>query len=174
MPAAARLRPTDRWQIRIQVVPADADGCTVGRAWFRPFLWSSFAVLVVDQGTKAAARHLGPDAIAHNDEYALQLIGGARLWLIAGTIVVMAAFVAVVSWLGRHLRVPPLFPALVVGGMVGNVVDRVRLGAVRDFLVTPWAICNVADVAIAVGIVVFAVACAAGSWERRTFAAHGI
>jgi lipoprotein signal peptidase len=40
----------------------------------------------------------------------------------------------------------------VAGGTLGNVVDRIRLGSVVDFVATPWAIINLADVAVAIGV----------------------
>ena len=49
--------------------------------------------------------------------------------------------------------------ALVASG-AGNVIDRVRLGSVRDFLVVPGAIINVADLAVAAGVVGLAIALA--------------
>jgi signal peptidase II len=50
---------------------------------------------------------------------------------------------------------------LVIGGALGNVVDRIRFGAVADFLdfnglFFPWVF-NVADAAISVGAVLLAV-----------------
>jgi signal peptidase II len=50
---------------------------------------------------------------------------------------------------------------LVIGGALGNVVDRIRFGAVADFLDFnglwfPWVF-NVADAAITVGAIVLAV-----------------
>jgi len=51
--------------------------------------------------------------------------------------------------------------ALVMGGAVGNLIDRVRWGAVADFLdfsglYFPWVF-NVADSAITVGVVLLLV-----------------
>jgi signal peptidase II len=48
--------------------------------------------------------------------------------------------------------------ALVLGGALGNVIDRIRLGAVVDFLSFHladyyWPAFNVADSAISVGVV---------------------
>ncbi len=53
--------------------------------------------------------------------------------------------------------------ALIAGGAVGNVIDRVRLGAVVDFLDFyiaghHWPAFNVADSAITVGVALFLVA----------------
>jgi len=45
---------------------------------------------------------------------------------------------------------------LVLGGTVGNLIDRVRLGYVTDFIdVGIWPSFNIADSAIVVGIIVF-------------------
>jgi signal peptidase II len=72
---------------------------------------------------------------------------------------VAAAIVAVLAyWLSR-VESPFLAVAigLVIGGAVGNVIDRIRLGAVVDFLdfyigSWHWPAFNVADSAICVGV----------------------
>jgi signal peptidase II len=76
-------------------------------------------------------------------------------WLLAGFSVVVAVVLGV--WVRTTQR--PLFAVavgLVIGGAVGNVIDRIRFGAVTDFidasrLYFPW-IFNVADSAISIGI----------------------
>ena len=77
-------------------------------------------------------------------------------WLLAGFSVAVSVLLAV--WVRRTDR--PLFAiavGLVMGGAVGNVIDRIRLGAVADFIDVqrlgffPWVF-NVADSAITVGI----------------------
>jgi hypothetical protein len=114
------------------------------------------AIVLDDQLTKSAATQAG--RVAHNPSYALGVVGGPTAVLIAGTVVVMVAFLAFVARPAVAFGVSPIAPALIVGGMFGNALDRIRFGAARDFLVTPWAIVNVADLAVAAGIVVFAVA----------------
>jgi signal peptidase II len=72
---------------------------------------------------------------------------------------VAAAIVAVLAyWLSR-VESPLLAVAigLVIGGAIGNVADRVRLGAVVDFLdfhigAWHWPAFNVADSAISIGV----------------------
>jgi signal peptidase II len=128
-------------------------GMAMERSWI--FLSAPLvgAVVLDDQLTKAAATQAG--LVAHNPAYALGVVGGPVPLLIAGTIVVLAAFLAIVVPWALAIGVSPIGPALVVGGMLGNAVDRIRFGAARDFLVTPWAIVNVADLAVATGIAAF-------------------
>jgi signal peptidase II len=114
----------------------------------------TLAVVVIDQFTKAAAPHLDSAAIvrAHNPGYAFGVLGGPAALLVVGTLVVLGVFLSLIGRWAIQIGVPAIVPALIAGGMLGNVVDRVLLGGVRDFLVTPWAICNLADIAVAVGI----------------------
>jgi lipoprotein signal peptidase len=111
------------------------------------------AVVAADQLTKAFAARRG--LVATNPAYALGVVGGAAPVLVAGALLALVAFLAFIVRPAIALGVPPLFPALVMGGLLGNTFDRVRLGAARDFLTTPWAIINLADIAVAVGIVAF-------------------
>jgi signal peptidase II len=78
-------------------------------------------------------------------------------WLLTLFSIVVAVVLAV--WVRRAAR--PLFAiavGLVIGGAIGNVIDRIRFGAVVDFLAFqrlgffPWVF-NVADAAITVGVV---------------------
>jgi signal peptidase II len=72
--------------------------------------------------------------------------------------VALAIVVTMVAWLRTASR--PLAAAalgLVIGGALGNVVDRLRFGAVADFIDAHWAgwhfwTFNVADSAISIGV----------------------
>lgn len=47
--------------------------------------------------------------------------------------------------------------ALILGGTAGNLIDRLHLGHVTDFIdVGPWPVFNVADSSIVAGVVIFA------------------
>ncbi len=65
---------------------------------------------------------------------------------------------ALLYWLHREPeRFLALAVGLIVGGAMGNVVDRVRLGAVMDFLdfhlgTWHWPAFNLADSAITMGV----------------------
>ncbi len=74
-------------------------------------------------------------------------------------IVVLLLFVFPFSrrspFLDNRLGKPAL--SLVLGGTVGNLVDRLRLGYVTDFIdIGIWPAFNIADSAITVGIILFA------------------
>ncbi|HEV2443005.1 MAG TPA: signal peptidase II [Steroidobacteraceae bacterium] len=84
---------------------------------------------------------------------------GWQKWLFAGLAVVVAA--GITLWLrrlnGRTQRLLCLSLALIMGGALGNLIDRLRIGHVVDFILAhwhrvyfPWAF-NVADSAITVG-----------------------
>jgi signal peptidase II len=72
---------------------------------------------------------------------------------------VAAAIIAVLLWWLRRVGHPLLAVAigLIIGGAVGNVVDRLRLGGVVDFLYFHagpwyWPAFNLADTAICLGV----------------------
>jgi len=77
-------------------------------------------------------------------------------WLLAAFSIAVA--VVLVFWVRRAERgLFALAVGLVIGGAVGNVIDRIRLGAVADFidvsrLYFPYVF-NIADSAISIGIV---------------------
>jgi signal peptidase II len=82
--------------------------------------------------------------------------GGAFApWLLSG--LALAVVIGLGAWLRRtDQRLTALGLGLVIGGALGNVVDRVRFGAVVDFLDFHlagyhWPAFNVADAGICVG-----------------------
>jgi signal peptidase II len=95
-----------------------------------------------------------------------QLQGGGAIV----TLLVAAAVVALLVYVGRNARRPLIWlPAgLVLGGAVGNVIDRIREGAVVDFLKLPhWPAFNVADSAITIGVVALVFVMERGDGARR-------
>jgi signal peptidase II len=62
---------------------------------------------------------------------------------------------ALVVWFLRHSSRPLAWlpTGLLLGGAVGNIFDRIRDGAVTDFVKLPaWPAFNIADVAITFGV----------------------
>lgn len=70
----------------------------------------------------------------------------------------LAIAVALLVWLSRAgSRLPAVAIGMVLGGAVGNVIDRIRYGAVIDFLDFHasgyhWPAFNVADSCISIGV----------------------
>lgn len=140
-------------------------GAAVGRAAL-----VAAAVIVADQATKALVRAdvavgdqrrvTGFLDLVHvrNDGVAFSAFGG-HPWLVVGLIAI--ALVALLLYFWRHAGRPLVWLAtgLLVGGALGNIIDRVRLGAVTDFVKFPhWPAFNVADIAINAGVVVLLIA----------------
>jgi signal peptidase II len=87
------------------------------------------------------------------------LLAGESPWsqaALGAMALLIAAFL--LRWMARaENRTTALALGAVVGGAVGNVIDRVRFGAVADFLDAHawgwhWYVFNVADAAIVLGV----------------------
>ena len=98
----------------------------------------------------------------HNHGFSLGL-GQAQTdlqrWLLVAGTAIIAIIVA--WWIAREEKGGERMAlALVLGGALGNIVDRVRLGYVVDFLDLhfgewrPFLVFNVADAAISIGVVI--------------------
>lgn len=87
----------------------------------------------------------------------LRADGFAGRWLLVAATLAIATGVAV--WISREAnRTDTLALGLVLGGALGNIVDRVRFGYVVDFIHVYWHghhfyVFNVADAAITVGVI---------------------
>ena len=122
------------------------------------------AVVAVDQAVKALVRAtLAPGeqralvpgvhlVHAHNSGVAFSLFsGGGPIVVIVAALALAALLAFFLTHLQRRLVWVPT--GLLVGGAAGNLTDRVRDGAVTDFLKLPhWPAFNLADAAITVGV----------------------
>ena len=122
------------------------------------------AVVAADQISKAILRAevkpgehvnvaLGVDLIhTRNTGVAFSMLSGG------GPLVVIIAVIALALLVGffvthLHRRLVWLPTGLLIGGAAGNLIDRIRLGAVTDFIKAPhWPAFNVADVCVTVGV----------------------
>lgn len=139
------------------------------------WLLASVLVIALDQITKAIAlRELVPymprPVIPHFLNWTLAFNRGAAFSFLAGGsgwqtwlfgLLAVAVSVGLVAWLARTRRgdwrtALPL--ALIIGGALGNLIDRLVHGRVTDFIEVywqswSWPTFNVADSAISVGAV---------------------
>ena len=151
----------------------------------RPYQWLALAAIAVaalagDQLTKhlvssqlsldEEAHVIGPFSIHHvqNSGIAFGLFSSATPVVIVLTGLAVAWMVAFFARSGARHPVLPVSLGLVIGGSVSNLVDRVRLGHVTDFLdFTFWPAFNLADIFIVVGVAVLLGAIVASDREPR-------
>lgn len=104
--------------------------------------------------------HLGPFSIHHvqNTGIAFGLFSSATQIVIFATALAVLWMLAFFARSGAQHPVLPVGLGLVVGGSVSNLVDRIRLGHVTDFLdFSYWPAFNLADMYIVVGVAVLLV-----------------
>ncbi len=87
---------------------------------------------------------------------------GWQRWLFTALALAVAAWIAVELKKHPGEKLLALAMALVMGGALGNVIDRVRFGAVVDFIQWHaagyyWPAFNIADSAITVGAVLLVI-----------------
>jgi signal peptidase II len=136
------------------------------------YLWISVAVIGADQLVKAIVVKslalyesvviLPVLSFSHlqNTGAAFSFLADAQgwpRWLFTGLALIVSAVLG--AWLrriDRNARVLACAVALILGGALGNAIDRLRLGFVVDFVQVHWgahyfAAFNVADSAISIG-----------------------
>ncbi|MFY9469243.1 MAG: signal peptidase II [Solirubrobacterales bacterium] len=127
---------------------------------------TALVMIAIDQGAKSLAFSsvaAGDEADllpaitisqTRNDGIAFGMFSG-RPWVVFG---LMCVALSVLLWFYAHNRTRPvlwLATGMLLGGALGNAIDRVRLGYVRDFINLPhWPSFNIADVAITLGVLV--------------------
>lgn len=138
---------------------------TVRGSWLRVAVVVA-VVLLLDQVTKAIVRAdvaVGQEnevlpflsiGHVHNSGVAFGFLGGGGAIVL---VVTLAALSLLVAFFARNpTRSLMWLPTgMLLGGALGNLVDRIHQGYVTDFIQFPhWPSFNVADVAITCGVVV--------------------
>ena len=156
------------------------------KGWY----WLATLVVVMDQLSKFAAEswlelHVPHPLVApvfdllltYNEGAAFSLLGDAGGWqrwlFISLAILVSIVLVVWLRQLGRREPMTSLSLALILGGAIGNLLDRLfRDGRVVDFLYLHyrdfhWPAFNLADSAISIGAVVLIVQSLRGSPQQQ-------
>lgn len=137
------------------------------------WLWLSLLVVLLDQSSKQLieASLLVYETVsmlpffnltlAYNEGAAFSFLsdqGGWQRWFFALTAILVTSVLVV--WLSRlrNERLLAISLSLVIGGAVGNLIDRLTFGHVIDFLDLyygdyHWPAFNVADIAITFGVI---------------------
>ena len=149
------------------LIPVSMAERPVGAGWWQ---WTGLCAVVAaavagDQVTKYVVRsHLavgdsvkviGPFTIhrVQNSGIAFGLFGSRTSLVIAFTAVAVCAMLVFFARAGRRHPVMPVALGLVLGGSIANLIDRIRLGHVTDFLdLVAWPAFNLADTFIVVGV----------------------
>jgi lipoprotein signal peptidase len=148
-------------------------------------LLAGLLVLAADQGSKAWILY-GLDlpalgrvqllpvlnlTMVWNRGITFGLLNGAGAWsYLVLAAIALAVVAALYVWLRRaESRITAVALGAIGGGAVGNVIDRLRLGAVADFIdahigAWHWYVFNVADAAIVCGVAALVIE---SQWPRK-------
>ncbi len=137
------------------------------------WLWLSVVAIVLDQASKIAIKsamqlYQSIDLVpffnltyVHNTGAAFSFLseaGGWQRWFFACLAIVVSAVIAVwIARLEKHETLLAVALSLILGGAIGNLIDRVAYGYVIDFLDVyyqnwHWPAFNIADSAITLGV----------------------
>jgi signal peptidase II len=141
----------------------------------RKILTIAMVTLVIDQITKSVIGNIikvGTTkqviknffylTTVHNDGAAWGLFSNKTIFILLGTIVSFFIIYKFIYGFKKNTRNNIAF-GLVLGGLSGNLIDRLLLGYVRDFLdfiifKYDFPVFNIADIAIVIGVILLIIA----------------
>jgi signal peptidase II len=140
-------------------------------AFVAPALAACGAVVAIDQGSKALVASLVSRGEreevlpflafenTRNKGIAFGLAGDVSAWLVGAMLVGLLALLVFLAARASNGTALWIAAGLLVGGALGNLADRVRDGAVTDFIDLPlWPTFNLADLAIVAGVILLVLA----------------
>ncbi len=153
------------------------------------WLWISLAVIALDQATKLIAEaqltpHQPVNLFPYFDWYLtyntgaafsfLANAGGWQRWLFTAIAIVISGII--LQWMRKlpeDETLTAISLSLILGGAIGNLIDRVYLGHVIDYIQVwlgnyPWPAFNIADTAIFVGAILLILSSFTGIGGTRT------
>ena len=146
----------------------------MARAWYRVGLLAA-GVIALDQATKALVRAGIEPGDHHRLVPGVHLVNVSNRGIAFGlftdtgavlTAVTFAALGLLVLYFARHAQRPLVWvpTGLLLGGALGNMLDRLVRGGVTDFIDVPlWPAFNAADTSITVGVLVLLYVIESGS-----------
>lgn len=146
------------------------------------FVLTALAVVALDQGLKALVVALvepgdsfdlipGALTIIHstNTGAAFGLLRGSGQIVLLASLVVVVVMMAWFFYTRKHMGAGSFVGlGLIIGGALGNLLDRVFRGRVVDFIdIHWWPVFNVADMAIVAGVIIVLVGYARELWREE-------
>jgi len=151
----------------LQPISSAERSLAAGSAQWVALLAVASAAIVADQITKQVVGRtlalgdsvdlVGPFSIHHvqNPGIAFGLFGTRTALVIGVTAIAVGLMLWFFARSGKRHPVLPVALGLVLGGSIANLIDRVRLGHVTDFLdLVAWPAFNLADTFIVVGVAI--------------------
>lgn len=141
----------------------------------------TLVVLALDQLSKRLVEHSIVPGEEHRVLPGLDLVNtrnrGVAFGFLPGrhlavSVLVGAALLVLLAYFARNWSKPLVWlpTGMVLGGALGNVLDRVRAGSVTDFVKLPlgWPPFNLADTAITLGVLLLLIVIEAPNARRAT------
>jgi lipoprotein signal peptidase len=126
-------------------------------------LWTTIiglAVVVADAATKVLAAFLASRGFGwgvllpvQNPDFSLGLASAPFPITLALASLGILVFGGYTAWQASRRKVLPWVPGLLIGGAIGNLLDRLLFGAVHDWLYLPKVTIDLADIAVLLGVV---------------------
>lgn len=131
------------------------------------FFWAALSILVLDQWAKSVAlnylaHHQSYEIIRNVLHFTFVSNTGAAFGILKGLnkyfiLVTIAASISIIIFYKVNRVKNLIFKfslGLILGGALSNLIDRVRLGYVIDFIdFRVWPVFNIADSAITIGVI---------------------
>jgi signal peptidase II len=100
--------------------------------------------------------------LVHNEGAAWGLFSNAKIVIAIGTIIALTIIYHFIYCFKQNTRNHIAF-GLLIGGLAGNLIDRILFGHVRDFLDFyifnyDYPVFNIADVSIVIGVILLIIA----------------
>jgi signal peptidase II len=130
------------------------------------FLLPALIVILLDQATKQFFWILGENfnviddifriTLVRNSGAAFGMLQGGRIFLVCSSVVAATFIIFLAQRIPVEERAKRIFLGMILGGALGNLVDRLYPGHVIDFIdmgigVHRWPVYNIADTAVTIG-----------------------
>ncbi len=153
------------------------------------WLWISLLIVGLDQVAKLVAEAQLPFRqlvnvipyfdwyLTHNPGAAFSFLadaGGWQRWFFAITSIVISTIIVIwLKKLERDDKLTAIALCLILGGAIGNLIDRIYLGYVIDYVQVwlgtyPWPAFNIADAAISIGAAILILSSFTGTQNKES------